>query len=146
MFVDLSDKHIVVAGAGKIAARRIKVLSDFVDKITVIAPVIHEDILEMASAAPAQLEIRQRAFEPNDLQGADLVLAATNDHELNQAIALSCKEKGIPVNASHRKELCDFYFPGVIHADHVVVGVTASGKDHAQAKEVTDQIRKIIES
>ena len=143
IFIDLSEKHIVVVGAGKIASRRVRTLLEFAGKITVVAPEISEEILAMAGKGPVQL--KRRAFEEADLDGADMVLAITDDKELNQTIGALCREKGIPVNTSHNKDLCDFYFPGVVQKENVVVGVTASGKDHTQAKAVTEKIREALD-
>ena len=144
IFIDLSEKHIVVVGAGKIASRRVRTLLEFAGKITVVAPEISEEILAMAGKGPVQL--KKRAFEEADLDGADMVLAITDDKELNKKIGTLCKEKKIPVNTSHDKDLCDFYFPGVVQKENVVVGVTASGKDHKQAKEVTEKIREVLDN
>ena len=144
IFIDLSEKHIVVVGAGKIASRRVRTLLEFAGKITVVAPEISEEILAMAGKGPVQL--KKRAFEEADLDGTDMVLAITDDKELNKKIGTLCKEKKIPVNTSHDKDLCDFYFPGVVQKENVVVGVTASGKDHKQAKEVTEKIREVLDN
>ena len=138
LFVDLTKKSIIVIGAGKIAARRVKSLLPFVGDMKVIAPEVSSEITEMAAASEGALVIEQRPFESSDLDGADMVLAVTNDKELN-------KEKKILVNVSHEKELCDFYFPGVVQKDNVVIGITASGKDHSEARKVTEQIRAMME-
>lgn len=142
IFVDLSEKHIVVIGAGKIAARRIASLREFAGKMTVVAPEIREEILAMAGSAP--VSFRRRFFEESDLEGADLALAVTDDKELNRKIGTLCRERNIPVNVSHDKDLCDFYFPGLVQKDSVVIGVTASGKDHTEARKVTERIRAML--
>ena len=143
IFLNLSEKHVLVVGAGKIAARRIRTLLDFAGKITVTAPQIEEEILAMAGKGPIQL--RKKIFEESDLEGADMVLAATNDPDVNKTIGVLCREKGIPVNVSHDKTLCDFYFPGIVQKENVVVGVTASGSDHSQAKRVTEKIHEALD-
>ena len=145
LFVDLTKKSIIVIGAGKIAARRVKSLLPFVGDMKVIAPEVSSEITEMASSSEGALVIEQRPFEPSDLDGADIVLAVTNDKELNTRIGTLCNEKKILVNVSHEKELCDFYFPGVVQKDNVVIGITASGKDHSKARKVTEQIRAMME-
>ncbi|MBR7075947.1 MAG: bifunctional precorrin-2 dehydrogenase/sirohydrochlorin ferrochelatase [Lachnospiraceae bacterium] len=145
LFVDLTKKSIIVVGAGKIAARRVKSLLPFVGAMKVIAPEVSSEITEMAASSEGTLVIEQRPFEPSDLDGADMVLVVTNDEELNTRIGTLCNEKKILVNVSHEKELCDFYFPGVVQKDNVVIGITASGKDHSKAREVTEQIRAMME-
>ncbi|MBO7730052.1 MAG: bifunctional precorrin-2 dehydrogenase/sirohydrochlorin ferrochelatase [Lachnospiraceae bacterium] len=145
LFVDLSQKNIVVIGAGKIAARRVRSLLPFAGKIKVIAPEVSSEIAEMAASSEGVLMVEQRPFETSDLDGADMVLAITNDKDLNTQIGTLCKEKKVLVNVSHEKELCDFYFPGVVQKDNVVIGITASGKDHSEARKVTEQIRAMME-
>ena len=143
LFVDLSGKHILIVGAGRIALRRIRTMSDFAGKVTVVAPAICQEIRELAEIAP-QIRLADRAYQPDDLKGKDIVFAATDDPVLNGQIAEACHQQGIPVNAAHNRELCDFYFPGLVKKDPVVVGVTACGKDHAAVKEITDKIRELL--
>ena len=145
LFVDLTKKSIIVIGAGKIAARRVKSLLPFVGDMKVIAPEVSSEITEMAASSEGALVVEQRPIESSDLDGADMVLAVTNDKELNTRIGTLCNEKKILVNVSHEKELCDFYFPGVVQKDNVVIGITASGKDHSKARNVTEQIRAMME-
>ena len=142
MFVDLSTKHVVVVGAGRIAARRVAVLSQFTPHITVIAPEVHSDIEALAVAG--RLRLIRKSYEMADINGADIVLAATDRADLNARICDDCRLRDIPVNASSDRTLCDFYFPGIVREDNVVVGVTASGEDHACARRVTEQIRNAL--
>ena len=143
LFVDLSEKHVLVVGAGKIALRRIRAMAEFAGHVTIVAPDLHPEVMELAEHTP-HLRVLQRGFQPEDLEGADLVLAATNRPDLNGEIARLCREKDILVNACHNKDLCDFYFPGIVHKDPLVIGVTACGKDHAVAKEAVSRIREIM--
>ena len=142
MFVDLSAKHVVVVGAGKIAARRVAVLAQFTPHITVIAPEVHADI--EALAAEGRVRLVRRAYDMTDISGADIVLAATDDAELNATICDDCRLRDIPVNVSSDRTLCDFYFPGIVREGNLVVRVTAGGEDHARARRVTGQIRNVL--
>lgn len=142
LFVDLSAKKIVVIGAGTIARRRVQVLSDFTEHITVIASDIHADIQILANEG--KLTVIQKKYEGSDINDADIVLAATNDVILNQKIAEHCIQKHILVNNCSDRSQCDFYFPGIIHTGDIVIGVTANGKDHGKAKQMTEQIKKIL--
>ena len=143
LFVDLSATRVLVVGAGKIAARRVQTLLDFAGSVTVVAPAVCEALEQLAAAGAVTL--RRRAFEEADLDGAGMVLAATDDAALNAHVAALCRARGIPVNVGSDKALCDFYFPGVARRGSVVVGVTASGTDHAEAKRVTAAVRKVLE-
>lgn len=138
LFSNLSGKTVVVIGAGKIGKRRIESLLKFDCHIRVIARDADQEIV--AYAARNKLELRIKSFDSEDLQGADYALAATNEKQINHKIYEKCKENGIPVNVADDKEKSDFYFPGIIRAQGITVGVTAEGKDHALAKKATRAI------
>ena len=140
MFVDLSDKNVVVIGGGSVASRRIRTLLAFTRNITVIAPQVAPEVQEMAKLG--QIELVQRPVKRSDFTMAYMVLAATNDHKLNDDIYRVCKEEGIYVNVSSDRDKCDFYFPGVYMKENVVVGVTASGTDHFLARRVREEIQR----
>lgn len=143
LFVDLSGKKILVVGGGKIALRRIRTLVGFTERITVVAPRLHPDLLPLETAG--KLDVQRRAYAPGDVDGAFLVLAATNDPAVNETVRLDCKRLGIPVNVSSDRQGNDFYFPGIARKGDYVAGVTASGRDHTGAKKLTEAIRELLE-
>ncbi len=142
VFIDLSDKKIVVVGAGKIGSRRIQTLADFTEHLTVIAEEASPEVEKLADEG--RITWKQQSYERELILDADLVLACTDDPELNSGIYSVCKCLGIQVNVCSDKNKCDFYFPGVVHMDNVVVGITASGEDHHQAKVVREKIEKAL--
>ena len=142
LYVDLSDKDILFVGGGSIAARRIGVLQPFVEEITVVAPEAEGSILELTESGFVNWIMRE--FEEEDLEGRDVVFAATDDKELNARIAAACREKGILVNNASDSQLCDFFFPGIVTQGKTVVGVSASGEDHKKARRVRERIQEIL--
>ncbi|MDO5424350.1 MAG: bifunctional precorrin-2 dehydrogenase/sirohydrochlorin ferrochelatase [Eubacteriales bacterium] len=142
MFVDLSQKKVVVVGAGTIAKRRIRTLLDFTDRLVVIAPEVNRELIELEEAG--KLTILRKKYERDDIYDADLVIAATNDFQTNNDIYNVCKCTGITVNVCSDKNKCDFYFPGIARKDNIVAGVTASGNNHRAAKEAVEKIRSIL--
>lgn len=142
MFIDLTEKKVVVAGAGTIAKRRIRSLLNFTNHLTVIAPEVNKELKSLE--AEGLLTILKRKCEMEDFYSANLVIAATNDAQINNAIYDTCRKQGILVNVCSDKQKCDFYFPGIAMKDQVVVGITASGKDHKRAKALVEQIRSIL--
>ena len=142
MFVDISHKKVVVVGAGTIAKRRIRTLVDFTECLTVIAPEVNPELLELQ--AQGKIRILKKQYQREDIYDADLVIAATNDHQTNEDIYSVCKCMGITVNVCSDKTKCDFYFPGIVQNGNVVVGVTASGSDHKEARKTVEKIRSIF--
>ncbi len=143
LFVDLSQTRVLVVGAGKIALRRVTTLLDFAGAVTVVAPEVCGELEALGEAG--EITLHRRCFREADLEGAGLVLSATNDSELNARIGALARARGIPVNVSSDKTLCDFYFPGVARRGDLVVGVTASGTDHAASRRVTQAVRRLLE-
>lgn len=140
LFISLENKNVMVFGGGNIAKRRILTLQPFGTAIKVIAPEIDEGILESES-----LTIIKRGYRKGDCYGAYLVIAATDKASVNREIAEECSELGIPVSVADSKELCTFYFPGIVRKDNMVMGLTASGEDHEGVKRAVKKLRLCID-
>ena len=165
MFVDLSEKQILCIGGGTIAARRIRTLTKFTDHLIVMAPEICEEMRELLRQFPIMWiqkklkaeeviaignVIHEKSAEINACEKMDLnfqdiymVLAATNDHELNHAIVKACKKRGVLVNTCDDKSQCNFYFPAVTEVDGIVIGLNSGGKDPKKVREVRKKIEKM---
>jgi siroheme synthase-like protein len=142
MFVDLSDKKVVVAGAGTIAKRRIRSLISFTDHLVVIAPEVNAELLQLEEQG--RLTIMKKYYEREDIYDASLVIAATNDKKINNEIYTACKCLGIPVNVCADKNKCDFYFPSLAMTDELVVAVSSAGQDTRKQRETTEAIRAML--
>lgn len=143
VFLDLSDRKIVVVGGGRIAERRIRTLTEFSDNITCLAPVCTDKIHEMADEG--RVHLIKDFYKRELIMDADMVLACTDRDGVNNEIYAACKAMGILVNVCSDRHKCDFYFPGVITRDNVVIGITASGENHHQAKEVREKIEAALD-
>ena len=143
LFVDLSEKRILVVGAGKIATRRVESLLDFAGSITVAAPEATERIRQLSREK--KICWINGIYHKDMTEEADFVLAATDDDVCNTRIVKDCKARNIPVNACHKKELCDFYFPGIIRRENLVMGITSGGQDHQKIREIREKTERIFE-
>ena len=104
-----------------------------------VAPQGNEQALRLERDGAVKWE--KRCFVPEDSKDCELVIAATDDSQVNRQIALFCREQQILVNHAGDKGLCDFYFPGIAREGNLVAGVTASGKDHKMASEITGRLQ-----
>lgn len=142
MFVDISDKKIVVVGGGTVAARRVKTLLDFAEDITVVSPEICEKLRALREGSG--LRVIERGWRQEDLAGAQIVLAATDQKEVNAKIVRYCREHRIPVNTADDKSLCDFYFPSIIKEDPVIIGINSGGISPAKVKETRQKLERAL--
>lgn len=144
LFIDLSQKKIVIIGAGKIAQRRVETLLEFAGNILVAAPEATRRIRQLHEEG--RILWIQDAYHKELLEGADLVLAATDDAVCNEQVIADCRARNIPANASHKKELCDFYFPGIIRHEDLVIGFSSGGQNHREVREAREKIEAALEA
>lgn len=142
LFVDFTQKKAVVIGGGKIATRRIQTLLTFMGEITVIAPACTENIKTLYENG--KIIYKQKKYEAEDIKNTDLVLAVTDDYDLNEEIYKICKEKNILVNVASNQEKCDFHFPGILEYEDVVIGFNGCGKDHKKVRRVREMIQEML--
>lgn len=143
LFLNMEGRKIRVFGGGKIAARRVKILLEFGANVYVTAPEMEEE-LELLAKCRKGLTLDYNRYCAGELAEEEMVFAATDDADVNDAIYEECREKGIPVNVASDKEKCDFYFPAVIRTGNLTVGLTSGGEDHRKAAEAAERIRKIL--
>lgn len=134
----------MIAGGGKVAARKVERLAAFGPKLTVVAPKIEECVRKLAGVAwqngACALFLQERAFRMADLEGADFVIAATDDEALNSRISDACKERRIPVNVVDDRAKCSFLFPALVRDGPLTIGICTDGRSPAAAAWVRKEI------
>lgn len=143
LFVDLSNKRLVFVGGGTVALRRLRSILPFVESLEVVAPEVTPEVQTMADQGA--IVLRKERFTPEHIEGADIVFACTNDDELNAHIAQLCKAANQLVSVSSNRNLCDFYFPGVVQYENMVVGISAGGRDHRRVRQLRKRIELLLE-
>ncbi|MBR2283669.1 MAG: bifunctional precorrin-2 dehydrogenase/sirohydrochlorin ferrochelatase [Ruminococcus sp.] len=121
-FVDISGKKCLIAGGGRVALRKIERLLDYSPEITVVSPEICPEIAELSG-----IRIIRREFSDSDIDGAFMVIAATDDSALNAHIYQLCNDRNIPVNSVDDKEHCSFIFPALVHRGDITIGISTGG-------------------
>jgi precorrin-2 dehydrogenase/sirohydrochlorin ferrochelatase/precorrin-6A/cobalt-precorrin-6A reductase len=144
LFISTRNKNALIVGGGKIATRRIMTLLKFDFNITVVAPLVTEEI--KALAENKELKYIKREFLEEDLDNNYLVITATNNRNINNHIGKLAKKRKIFVNVADEKEECDFYFPATIIKDDIVIGLTSEGKSHKLVKDMANKIRAVLDN
>ncbi|MDR0526006.1 MAG: bifunctional precorrin-2 dehydrogenase/sirohydrochlorin ferrochelatase [Spirochaetaceae bacterium] len=139
IFIDPAEKRCVVVGGGAVASRKAGILLSFGAKVDAIDPAPGAAIQNLA---PASTLLKRTYAGPDDLTGALLVIAATNNRAVNRQVAEDAKSLGIPVNVADDPALCTFFFPGIVRRGAVVIGLSSSGC----CPGLTARLRKLLES
>jgi uroporphyrin-III C-methyltransferase/precorrin-2 dehydrogenase/sirohydrochlorin ferrochelatase len=144
IFLDVRCKPCVVVGGGNIAARKIGNLLRAAAAVTVVAPELTES-LHRQSAAGAFAHVR-RDFRDQDIEGAYLVVAATDDRTVNQQVAQLARDCAIPVNVVDQPAECSFIMPSVIDRSPVVVAVSTGTASPVLARLLRTRLESMIPS
>ena len=143
IFVGLQERLAVVVGGGKIATGRVQKLCKFGCRVTVIAPQISDELLEMSERN--EISCIQDVYSTKYLAGAFLIVAATNVREVNDAVCKDAKNINCWVNVADCKEQSDFFFPALFESADIIGGlISKGGKNHRLAKTTAQQIRGFI--
>ena len=120
IFYDLEGRKVIVVGGGEEALRKVRLLLKTNARISVIAPLLHDEL-----ASEPRVEWLARRFSPHLLEGAALVYAA--EPELNNLVSVEAKARGIPVNVIDGAEISTFITPSIVDRDPVIVAIGTEG-------------------
>ena len=142
--LNLAGLKVLVVGAGTVAARKIGGLPASILGVTVVAPEISNEIVELLARANWEADIVQREFEPSDLSGCDLVFAATSDSGLNSEIARLARERGVLVNDVSDSLQSSFSNVAMVNKGGISIGVSSNPKVPGFSKAVSKLIEETL--
>ena len=137
--VRLSGRPVLVVGGGVIALRKSEGLIASGASITVVSPAFVEGFESLARTT-----LVQRRFEPGDLDGAWLVVAATDDRAVQQQIFDECEARRIFCNAVDDPDRCAFILPAIERRGPVIVAVSTQGRSPTLAKYLKNLLADAI--
>jgi len=136
----IKGKRVVVVGAGQVALRKVKDLTQAGAHVVVIAPDIHHELEEFALNHPT-ITIIRREYQKGDCAGAALVFSATNNTQVNRTVFDEASALNIPINAVDDPDNSSFYVPSFFTRGSLLVAVSTGGASPAMAAKV----RRLIE-
>jgi siroheme synthase-like protein len=132
--LDLAGRPCLVVGGGSVALRKARGLLDAGARVTVVAPVVHDEL----AAQPVTVE--RRPYAPGDVAGHRLVIVATDDPAVNRQVFLDGEAHGIWVNSADDPANCSFTLPAVVRQGPITVTVATGGHSPAFAAWLRDQL------
>jgi len=125
LFLDIRGRRCVIVGGGEIARRKASLLVRAGASLHVVATTVSESLQQLCSENGGTVAAKD--FEDDDLDGATLVIAATNDAVLNERVSVVAKSAGIPVNVVDQPSLCSFIMPSIVDRSPIVVAISSGG-------------------
>lgn len=127
----LQGRSVLVVGGGPVALRKVEALSGTGAAVCVVAPEVCAEL-----AARGGVEICRRPFSEADLEGRALVVVATGQPQVTEAVCAACARRGLWVNAADAPAAGDLTLPAVVRRGAVTVTVSTGGKSPAFARRL----------
>ncbi len=142
IFLNISNRLCVVIGGGDVAMRKVTMLLKAQAAITLYSPEICHELQDLADAK--KIKYIKANFEKNQLQGACLVIAATDDEVINIVVSEAAKAQNIPVNVVDAPDLCTFTMGSIIDRSPVVIAVSSEGNAPVLARYIRTKIETML--
>jgi uroporphyrin-III C-methyltransferase / precorrin-2 dehydrogenase / sirohydrochlorin ferrochelatase len=142
LFFNLERQKVLVVGGGAVALRKVQLLERAGAAIVLVAPQVEAEIERRAAAG--QLVLARREFNPEDLEGARLVVAATSPRALNRWIASLCDKRGIPVNVVDDRAASRVIVPAIVDRDPVLIAVSSCGASPVLARRLRERLEALV--
>ena len=126
--------NALVVGGGAVATRKVRALLDSGARVHVVAPEVSADIDTWCGTDGEAVRVTRGSYAPEHVALATLVIAATDNPELNASVADDARAAGKLVNVSDAPELGDFATPAVHRSGDVVIAVGTGGVPKAAAR------------
>lgn len=142
VFLRLGRRKVVVVGGGEVAARKLRLLARTGARLQVVATKVCAEIAD--SADKGRLEWLAAPFAPMQLDGAALAIAATDDAEVNAAVAAAAHARGIPVNVVDDASHSSFITPAIVDRAPVLVAIGTSATGPVLARRLREAIERLL--
>ncbi len=138
MFLKLEGKRCLVVGAGPIGLEKVDSLLRCAASVRVIAPQAVGRVQQLS--AEGKIEWLARTWQPADVPGCDLVIAATSDREINRAVYEEATRQSILCNTADDPPLCDFFFGSIVQRGELQIAISTAGASPALAQRLRREI------
>jgi uroporphyrin-III C-methyltransferase/precorrin-2 dehydrogenase/sirohydrochlorin ferrochelatase len=129
-------------GGGSVATRKARLLVKAGARLIVVAPEITGELRQLVIDSRGQYF--HLAYHMDFLDGADLVIAATNQAEVNARVSADAQQQRLPVNVVDSPELCTFTFPAIVERGPVSIGISSGGAAPVLAQQLRAQLEALL--
>jgi len=142
IFMDLRDRRCLIVGGGEVAARKTDLLLEAGAAVQAVAPALGDGMQALADAG--RIVYRNGTFQESDLDGAQLVIAASDDRAANARVAALADGRGVPVNVVDDPDLCRFIMPAIVDRSPVLAAVSTGGTSPVLARLMRGRLEALI--
>jgi uroporphyrin-III C-methyltransferase/precorrin-2 dehydrogenase/sirohydrochlorin ferrochelatase len=146
IFLDIRNRACLVVGGGVIAARKTESLLRAGAHVVIVAPLLCPELRERLSERSLKGRITHHAgiFSPQHLEEAVLVVAATDNAEVNHEVSQVATQRHLPVNVVDDPALCSFIMPAIVDRSPVLIAVSSSGTSPVLARLLRARLETLV--
>jgi siroheme synthase-like protein len=138
----LRGRRSLVVGGGDVALEKVEGLLAADGDVTVVAPDLQPQLSELA--AEGSIQWIPRRYEPGDLEGTFMVIAATNDSEVNIGVYGDAERRAMLVNVVDVPPLCNFILPAIVRSGPLAIAISTAGASPALAKRMRAEVAELF--
>jgi siroheme synthase-like protein len=139
----LKGRRCLVVGGGDVGLEKVEGLLACDADVTLIAPVAHPELENLAAEGSIAWEKRPYAG-PADLEGAFMAIAATDDSEVNIGVFDDAEKRAMLVNVVDVPPLCNFILPAIVRTGPLAIAISTAGASPALAKRMKREISELF--
>lgn len=145
VFLKLDELQTLVVGGGAVGIEKLGAIlaNSPLANIRVVAPEIRDEIIELSKLYP-NISLAYKAFEGKDLEGKDIVIAATCINEVNAQVKTEARKRKVLANIADTPDLCDFYLGSIVQKGDLKIAISTNGKSPTLAKRLREMFSEII--
>jgi len=144
IFLKSRSLHILIVGGGNVAEEKLAFLTKSSPdaKITLVSPMFREKTLKLA--ANYDVELIRSTYNTEFLYGKHLVIATTDNSDINIEVYNDCRSMDKLVNVADNPPYCDFYMGGIVTKGNVKIAISTNGKSPTTAKRLRQFFEDVI--
>jgi precorrin-2 dehydrogenase / sirohydrochlorin ferrochelatase len=138
----LRGRRCLVVGAGDIGLEKVEGLLACDGDVTLVAPEAGPELAQLALEGSIKWE--QRTYEPADLEGTFMVIACTDDTDVNIGIYEDAERRAMLVNIVDVPPLCNFILPAIVRTGPLAIAISTAGASPALAKRMKAEVSELF--
>lgn len=138
----LTGRRCLVVGGGEVGLEKVEGLLACDGKVVLVAPEAEPELERLA--AEGSIEWDRREYRPEDLEGTFMVIAATNDSEVNIGVFHDADRHAMLVNVVDVPPLCNFILPAIVRTGPLAIAISTAGASPALAKRMKREVSELF--
>ena len=140
VFLKVGGRKCVVVGGGEVALRKVRAFLECGASVEVISPQLCPGLEQLSDNG--KIDVLPRRYQPGDLRGALVVIAATDDGAVNREVVKEARRGGVLANVVDDAEGSDFIVPSRLQRGNITIAVSTAGSSPALARKIRTRLEK----